>query len=78
MSLELISQKLDTSLEKLGDLKEDIKEIKSDIKEVKSDINDIKVKQENFATNIAWIKVLFPLAFAVIVFLLGVLIKIAI
>ncbi len=78
MSLDLVIQKLDTSLEKLGDLKEDVKEIKSDFKEVKSDINDIKVKQENLATNIAWIKVLFPLAFGLIVFLLGVLIKIAI
>ena len=75
MANELIIQKLDNSIEKLNDLKDDVKEINTDIKAIKTDINDIKVKQENLSTNIAWIKVLFPLAFGLVVLLLGILIK---
>jgi hypothetical protein len=71
MSEELMIQKIDFLIEKVNEIKEDSKEIKSDI-------NDIKVKQENLATNIAWIKVLFPIAFTLIILLLGVLIKLAI
>lgn len=56
---------------------EKIDEIRADVKAMREDINEIKIKQENLTVNIAWIKVLFPVAFALIIFLLGVLIKLA-
>ena len=53
-----------------------LNEIKADFKEIKSDIGQIKVDIAKTQTNLAWIKVLFPLTFTVIIFLLGVLIRI--
>ena len=71
MNEELLIQKLDNLIAK-------VEEIKQDSKAIKDDISNIKVKQENLSVNISWIKVLFPVAFALIIFLLGILIKLAI
>ncbi|MGL5941914.1 MAG: hypothetical protein ACRC2S_16365 [Waterburya sp.] len=53
-----------------------LNEIKADIKELNKSNTEIKVSIGKIETSLNWIKILFPLTFALIIFLLGVLIKV--
>lgn len=61
-------------LNSLDEIKTDIKEIKTDIKELEKNNTDISIIIAKIETSLTWIKILFPITFALIIFLLGVLI----
>jgi hypothetical protein len=53
-----------------------LQKIDDNIEPIKTDVNQINVQISKIETNLNWIKILFPIAFTFIIFLLGLLIKI--
>jgi hypothetical protein len=53
-----------------------LQKIDDNIEPIKTDVNQINVQISKIETNLNWIKILFPIAFIFIIFLLGLLIKI--
>ena len=53
-----------------------IEKIDSDIDSIKTDISGLKVAQDKIEPNLSWIKIFLSIVFAMIIFLLGVSIRV--